>query len=60
MLRVMAMHRDAAYALDRDHCPEALFSAATADWDDAFAWAVNTATETHRLPSLRRREPSGC
>ena len=35
MLRVMGMHRDAAYAIDRDHCPEALFRAACADWDDA-------------------------
>jgi ribonucleoside-diphosphate reductase alpha chain len=35
MLRVMGMHRDAAYAIDRDHCPEALYRAACADWDDA-------------------------
>jgi ribonucleoside-diphosphate reductase alpha chain len=35
MLRVMGMHRDAAYAIDRDHCPEPLFRAACADWDDA-------------------------
>jgi ribonucleoside-diphosphate reductase alpha chain len=34
MLRVMGMHRDAAYAIDRDHCPEPLFRAACADWDD--------------------------
>jgi ribonucleoside-diphosphate reductase alpha chain len=35
MLRVMGMHREAAYAIDRDRCPEALFRAACADWDDA-------------------------
>ena len=37
MLRVMGMHRDAAYAIDRDRCPEALYRAACADWDDAVA-----------------------
>jgi ribonucleoside-diphosphate reductase alpha chain len=35
MLRVMGMHREAAYAIDRDRCPEALWRAACADWDDA-------------------------
>ncbi len=35
MLRVMGMHRDAAYAIDRDRCPEALYRAACADWDNA-------------------------
>ncbi|WP_437623456.1 vitamin B12-dependent ribonucleotide reductase [Sorangium sp. So ce1151] len=35
MLRVMGMHRDAAYALDRDRCPESLWRAACADWDEA-------------------------
>lgn len=35
MLRVMGMHRDAAYALDRDKCPEALWRAACEDWDEA-------------------------
>jgi ribonucleoside-diphosphate reductase alpha chain len=35
MLRVMGMHRDAAYAIHRDHCPENLWRAAAADWDDA-------------------------
>ena len=35
MLRVMGMHREAAYAIDRDACPEPLFRAACADWDDA-------------------------
>jgi ribonucleoside-diphosphate reductase alpha chain len=35
MLRVMGMHRDAAYAIDRDHCPEALWRAACTDWDEA-------------------------
>ena len=34
MLRVMNMHRDAAYAIDRDHCPEELWRAA-ADRCDA-------------------------
>ncbi len=35
MLRVMGMHRDGAYALDRDKCPEALWRAACEDWDEA-------------------------
>jgi ribonucleoside-diphosphate reductase alpha chain len=36
-LKVMGMHRDAAYAIDRDACPEELFKAATTDWDEAVA-----------------------
>jgi len=35
MLRVMRMHRDAAYAIDRDKCPEHLWRAACDDWDEA-------------------------
>jgi ribonucleoside-diphosphate reductase alpha chain len=35
MLRVMDMHREAAYAIDRDRCPEPLWRAASADWDEA-------------------------
>jgi len=35
MLKVMNMHRDAAYAIDRDNCPEYLYKAAVKDWDDA-------------------------
>jgi ribonucleoside-diphosphate reductase alpha chain len=35
MLRVMRMHRDAAYAIDRDKCPESMWRAACEDWDDA-------------------------
>jgi ribonucleoside-diphosphate reductase alpha chain len=35
MLRVMGMHRDAAYAIDRERCPEALWRAAAEDWDEA-------------------------
>ncbi|MFO0663366.1 MAG: vitamin B12-dependent ribonucleotide reductase [Polyangiaceae bacterium] len=35
MLRVMGMHRDAAYQIDRDGCPEALYKAACEDWDQA-------------------------
>ncbi len=35
MLRVMGMHREAAYAIDRDHCPESLWRAACEDWDQA-------------------------
>jgi ribonucleoside-diphosphate reductase alpha chain len=37
-LKVMGMHRDAAYAIDRDACPEELFKAATQDWDEAVAF----------------------
>ena len=36
MLRVMSMHRDAAYAIDRDNCPEELWRAAVEDWDAAY------------------------
>ncbi len=35
MLRVMGMHRDAAYAINREHCPEVLWRAGCQDWDDA-------------------------
>jgi ribonucleoside-diphosphate reductase alpha chain len=35
MLRVMGMHRDAAYAIRRDECPPDLWRAATEDWDRA-------------------------
>jgi ribonucleoside-diphosphate reductase alpha chain len=34
MLRVMRLHQDAAYAINRDECPEALWKAACEDWDD--------------------------
>jgi ribonucleoside-diphosphate reductase alpha chain len=37
MLRVMRMHRDAAYAIDRDACPSDLYRAACDDWDAAVA-----------------------
>ncbi len=35
MLRVMRQHRDAAYAIDREQCPEYLWKAAVQDWDAA-------------------------
>jgi ribonucleoside-diphosphate reductase alpha chain len=35
MLRVMGMHREAAYAIDRDRCPENLWRSACEDWDQA-------------------------
>ncbi|MCU0693136.1 MAG: vitamin B12-dependent ribonucleotide reductase, partial [Polyangiaceae bacterium] len=35
MLRVMRMHRDAAYAIDRDRCPANLWEAASRAWDSA-------------------------
>lgn len=34
MLRVMALHQEAAAAINRHHCPEALWKAANEDWDD--------------------------
>jgi ribonucleoside-diphosphate reductase alpha chain len=34
MLRVMRLHQDAAYAINRDECPEPLWKAACEDWDD--------------------------
>jgi len=33
MLRVMNMHRDAAYQINREHCPLDLYRAACEDWD---------------------------
>ena len=35
MLKVMRMHRDAAYAIHREACPEPLWRAACEDWDAA-------------------------
>ncbi|MBX3126936.1 MAG: vitamin B12-dependent ribonucleotide reductase [Polyangiaceae bacterium] len=35
MLRVMRMHQEAAYAINRDECPEELWRAASEDWDEA-------------------------
>ena len=35
MLKVMSMHRDAAYGINRDKCPPALYRAACEDWDRA-------------------------
>jgi len=35
MLRVMRQHQEAAYAIDRDQCPEYLWRAASEDWDNA-------------------------
>ncbi len=35
MLRVMNMHRDAAYQINRDTCPPELYRAACEDWDKA-------------------------
>jgi ribonucleoside-diphosphate reductase alpha chain len=35
MLRVMGMHRDAAYAIDRTKCPQPLWRAACEVWDAA-------------------------
>jgi len=35
MLRVMSMHRDAAYGIHREHCPTDLYKAACQDWDEA-------------------------
>src|SRR5262249_12809463 len=34
MLRVMRLHQNAAYAINRDQCPEVLWRAACEDWDD--------------------------
>jgi len=35
MLNVMRQHRDAAYAVNRDECPTALWQASAEDWDTA-------------------------
>jgi ribonucleoside-diphosphate reductase alpha chain len=35
MLKVMNMHRDAAYQINRDKCPTELYRAACEDWDKA-------------------------
>ncbi len=36
MLKVIGMHRDAAYQISEKHCPEDLLEAAREDWDEAF------------------------
>jgi ribonucleoside-diphosphate reductase alpha chain len=38
MLRVMGMHRDAAYQINRDKCPSELYRAACEDWDRALSF----------------------
>ncbi len=38
MLRVMAKHRSAAYAINADKCPSPLLKAAQEDWDEALAF----------------------
>jgi len=38
MLRVIGKHRDKAYEIDRDACPDYLWNAATKDWDEALAY----------------------
>ena len=38
MLKVIGKHRDKAYEIDRDACPDYLWNAATKDWDDALAF----------------------
>jgi ribonucleoside-diphosphate reductase alpha chain len=35
MLRVMRRHQEAAYAINRDECPDKLWRAAVSDWNDA-------------------------
>jgi ribonucleoside-diphosphate reductase alpha chain len=35
MLRVMRRHQEAAYAINRDECPDTLWRAAVSDWNDA-------------------------
>ena len=35
MLKVMGMHREAAYQIHREHCPRELYKAACEDWDQA-------------------------
>ncbi|MGZ3417901.1 MAG: vitamin B12-dependent ribonucleotide reductase [Polyangiales bacterium] len=35
MLKVMGMHREKAYQIDREACPDYLWNAATQDWDHA-------------------------
>src|SRR5262249_44278811 len=35
MLKVMRMHRDAAYSIDRDKCQEELWHATCENWDEA-------------------------
>jgi ribonucleoside-diphosphate reductase alpha chain len=51
MLKVMNMHRDAAYQINRDKCPADLYRAACEDWDKA-------ATATPRRRCSRPRGPS--
>jgi ribonucleoside-diphosphate reductase alpha chain len=40
MLRVMRLHQDAAYAINREDCPEPLWRAACEDWDDVVRYGA--------------------
>ncbi|MDX2055935.1 MAG: vitamin B12-dependent ribonucleotide reductase [Polyangiaceae bacterium] len=41
MLKVMRMHQEAAYAINRDECPEILWRAACEDWDNVVQLGEN-------------------
>ena len=59
MLRVMRMHRDAAYEIDRDHCPsDALPRRVRGLGRGRRSSASSTATATRRPPCSRRPAPS--
>lgn len=55
MLRVMNMHRDAAYKIDPEYCPESLLLAAQEDWDLAVEygekWGYRNAQATVIAPT---------
>ena len=54
-IRVMGMHRDAAYELSDERCTDAdLLAAARTAWDDAVELGQDTATATRRRRCSRR------
>jgi ribonucleoside-diphosphate reductase alpha chain len=60
MLRVMGLHRDAAYAIHREECPRRCGAPRARTGTRPFASAPSMATATPRPPCSRRRAPSGC
>ena len=57
-LKVMGMHRDAAYRLDRQRIPADLLDATLTAWDEVLALGEKRDSETGSYPCWPRRAPS--
>lgn len=55
MLKVMEMHREAAYSISEEDCPEDLLKAAKEDWDEAVRYGKNLAIAMGK-PALSLRQ----